>query len=139
MLADKTSRRRLMMGAELLRALSLLGLLAVVVAGQLSIAALAVLGFIGAVGTVGFSVAAPALLPALVPREQLVQANGRLELARSAAYAAGPALGGALVAWTGAAPAFVIAALLSLSAAVLLAQLVEPQRPPAPSPAARSG
>jgi len=132
MLADKTSRRRLMMGAELLRALSLLGLLAVVVAGQLSIAALAVLGFIGAVGTVGFSVAAPALLPALVPREQLVQANGRLELARSAAYAAGPALGGALVAWTGAAPAFVIAALLSLSAAVLLAQLVEPQRPPAP-------
>jgi predicted MFS family arabinose efflux permease len=132
MLADRASRRRLMIVAECLRGLSLLGLLGAVLLGHLSIAALALLGFIGAVGTVGFSVAAPALLPALVPREQLAHANGRLELARSAAYAAGPALGGALVAWTGAAPAFVIAALLSFAAAALLAQLREPPRPDAP-------
>ena len=57
-----------------------------VLTAQLSIAGLAVLGFVGAVGTVGFSVAAPALVPALVPRESLARANGRLELARSAAY-----------------------------------------------------
>ena len=102
LLADRASRRRLMAAAEALRALSLLALALAVVAGVLSIPLLAALGFIGAVGTVGFSVAAPALVPALVPHEALGRANGRIELARSAAYAAGPALAGALVAWAGA-------------------------------------
>ena len=41
--------------------------------------------------------AAPALVPALVPREALGAANSRLELARSLAFAGGPALAGALV------------------------------------------
>ena len=99
--ADRSSRRRLMAGCELLRGASLLGLLLAVLAGQLSLPLLAMLGFIGAVGTVGYSVAAPALLPALVPSAALAQANSRLELARSAAFAAGPALAGALVAWAG--------------------------------------
>src|SRR5512133_868153 len=54
LLADRFSRRRLMLAAEGLRALSLLAMLAMVVSGHLSIAWLAVLGFIGAVGTVGF-------------------------------------------------------------------------------------
>jgi predicted MFS family arabinose efflux permease len=130
LLADRSSRRRLMVWAETLRALALLALLAAVVSGQLSIGLLAALGFLGAVGTVGFSVAAPALLPALVPREALARANGRLELARSAAFAAGPALGGALVTWAGASAAFVLAAVLSGSAVVLLLKLVEPPRAP---------
>ena len=131
-LADRVSRRRLMVWAEGLRALSLIALLAMVVTGRLSIAGLAVLGFAGAVGTVGFSVASPALVPALVPRELLGRANGRLELARSAAYAGGPALAGALVAWAGASAAFVIAAVLSACAVLLLWGLSEPARAAAP-------
>ena len=127
-LADRVSRRGLMVAAEALRALSLFALLAMVVSGQLSILWLGVLGFIGAVGTVGFSVAAPALVPALVPREQLARANGRLELARSAAYAGGPALAGALVAWAGAPAAFVLAAVLSAAAVALLRRLNDPPR-----------
>jgi predicted MFS family arabinose efflux permease len=121
-------RRRLMLWAEALRVLAMLALLAAVSFDQLSIGLLAALGFIGAVGTVGFSVAAPALVPSLVPREALGRANGRLELARSAAFAAGPALGGALVAWAGASAAFALATLLSASAVALLLRLVEPQR-----------
>lgn len=97
LLADRHSRTRLMALAELLRALALLLLLALIMTGQASIMALAVVGFLAAVGTVAFSVAAPSLVPALVPVEQLAQANGRLELARSTAYAAGPAVGGALI------------------------------------------
>lgn len=128
LLADRRSRRVLMIAAEALRALSLLGLLALVLLGQVSIAGLAVLGFIGAVGTVGFSVAAPSLVPSLVPREALSQANGRLELARSAAFAAGPALAGALVGWAGASAAFTIAAVLSAAAVGLLWRIVEPAR-----------
>ncbi|CAN7204343.1 MULTISPECIES: MFS transporter [unclassified Variovorax] len=128
LIADRTSRQRLMLWAEGLRALALLGLLAVVATARPSIEWLALLGFIGAVGTVGFNIAAPALVPALVPREALARANGRLELARSAAFAAGPALAGALVAWLGAPAAFVLAAMLSVSAVVLLLRIAEPQR-----------
>jgi predicted MFS family arabinose efflux permease len=128
LLADRVSRRPLMLWAEALRALSLVALLAMVLSGHLSIAGLAMLGFVGAIGTVGFSVAAPALIPSLVPRELLGQANGRIELARSAAYAAGPALAGALVAWAGASAAFVLAAILSAAAVALLWRLSEAPR-----------
>ena len=131
LLADRTSRKRLIVLSELVRGLTLLMLLAVLLLGWLSIPVLAVLGFIGAIGTVGFSVTAPALVPALVPRDALAQANGRLELARSAAFTAGPALAGALVAWAGASAAFVLAAMLSASAMFLLLGLGEPVRTPA--------
>jgi predicted MFS family arabinose efflux permease len=131
LLADRMSRRRLMVAAEGLRAVSLLVLLGMVCASKLGIGWLALLGFLGAVGTVGFSVAAPALVPALVPREALALANGRLELARSAAFTAGPALAGALVAWAGAPAAFVLAAVLSVMAVGLLLRLPEAPRTPA--------
>ena len=117
-----------MIAAETLRALSLLTLMVMLFGDRVSIGVLAVLGFIGAVGTVGFSVAAPALVPALVPRELLGVSNGRLELARSLAFASGPAIGGALVAWAGAPSAFVLATLLSGSAIVMLCRIVEPAR-----------
>ncbi|MEZ2293406.1 MFS transporter [Variovorax sp. RCC_210] len=131
LLADRMSRRRLMVAAEGLRAASLLVLLGMVCTSTLGIGWLALLGFLGAVGTVGFSVAAPALVPALVPRESLAVANGRLELARSAAFTAGPALAGALVAWAGAPAAFVLAAALSVAAVGLLLRLSEAPRAPA--------
>ena len=128
LLADRTSRRTLMVASEVLRTLAFAGLLGLVLLGQLSLVGLAVLGFIGAIGTVGFSVAAPAILPALVPRDALARANGRLELARSVAFAAGPALAGALVSWAGAPAAFVLAAVLSGSAVALLIAITEPTR-----------
>ena len=133
LLADRYSRRGLMVWAEVLRALALLGLLAAVLLGQLSMLLLVLLGFVGAVGTVGFSVAAPALVPVLVPAVSLARANGRLELARSMAFAAGPALGGALVSFAGASAAFALASALSVFAVVLLLRLREPARAPIPA------
>jgi len=132
LLADRSSRRRLMAGAEALRALSLLAVLVLVATGGLSLGLLAALGFLGATGTVAYSVAAPSLVPDLVPRSALPAANGRIELARSAAFAAGPAVAGALVAWTGGSLAFAAAAALSMVAVILLAGIREPQRPAAP-------
>lgn len=133
LLADRTSRTRLMALAETLRALSLLLLLALIVTGNVSIAALAIIGFMAAVGTVAFSVAAPSLVPALVQVEGLAQANGRLELARSAAFAAGPALAGALIAWTGASAAFVLSGMLSVAAVLCLRGIAEPARAAMPA------
>lgn len=128
LLADRTSRKRLMVMAESLRALALLLLFVLVASENVSLVALAVIGFLAAVGTVAFSVAAPSLVPALVPVQTLARANGRLELARSMAFAAGPALGGALIAWTGASSAFVLSGVLSLLAVLLLARIAEPAR-----------
>lgn len=131
-LADRIARRTLMTAAECARAASLLGLLALLAVDGLNLAALAALGFLGAVGTVAYNVAAPALVPTLLPATQLAQANRWLELARSAAFSAGPALGGALVGGIGAAVAYGLATLLSLLAAGLLAGLPsEPPRAPA--------
>jgi predicted MFS family arabinose efflux permease len=117
------SRRALMTAAECVRACSLLALLALLWLGGLSLAWLAALGFLGAVGTVAYNVAAPALVPRLVPARELASANRWLELARSCAFSAGPAAGGALVGWMGAPTAYVLATTLSLLAAVLLAGL----------------
>ena len=122
-LVDRSSQRRLMVGSEALRALSLLAILLTILLGALNLPLLAGLGFLGAIGTVCYSVAAPVLVPTLVPREQLGAANRWLELARSVAYSAGPALGGAIVGWTGAPVAYVLATVLSLSAVFLLAGL----------------
>jgi predicted MFS family arabinose efflux permease len=129
-LADRTSRRVLMAGAEGLRVVALVGIMAMAWLGILSWPCLALLGFVGVCGTVAFTVAAPTLVPALVPAGALAAANGRLELARTVAFVAGPALAGVLVARTGPVAAFGAAAALSAGAALLLAGLREPVRPP---------
>lgn len=126
LLADRKSRRVVMTAAEALRALSLFALLALAYIGSLTVPLLTALGFVGACGTVAYSVAAPALVPALVPSGALAIANARIELARTLAFAGGPALAGALIAWTGGATAFGVAAALSTCAVCLLAGLREP-------------
>lgn len=111
--ADRHSRKRIMAAAEGLRAL-------------------AMLGFVGACGTVAYSVAAPALIPALVGRAALARANGAIELARSAAYSAGPAIGAALVDRIGAQWAYGFAAALSAHAVLLIVRLPDVRAPAAP-------
>ncbi len=132
-LADRLSRHAVMACAEALRALSLVAVLALAALGGLNWPLLAALGFLGACGTVAFSATAPSLVPSLVPSGALAAANARIELARTVAFAAGPALGGALVGWVGGAAAFGVAAALSTAAVVLLSGVREPPRPPRPS------
>lgn len=133
LLADRISRRTLMAGSEAARAAALLGVLALIWLNLLTLPLLALLGFVAVCGTVAYSVAAPALVPSLVPSQSLSAANARIELARTIAFAGGPALGGLLVGWVGAAPAFGVAASLSIIAVVLLAGIYEPARQPAPA------
>src|SRR3954468_3526152 len=132
LLADRMPRRLLMAAAEALRALALLAILVAFATGVLTLPLLAALGFAAVCGTVVFSVAAPALVPGLVAPTQLAAANARIELARTVAFAGGPALGGMLVGWIGGAPAFGCAAALSLVAALCLRGIAEPARAPVP-------
>lgn len=127
-LADRVSRCQMMVRAETLRALSLFCILLLAISGLLSLPMLAALGFIGVASTVVYNVAAPSLVLALVSREVLAVANGRIELARSSAYAAGPAMAGALIGWGGATSTYAVAALISIFAVVQLTRLAEPPR-----------
>ena len=128
-LADRASRATLMAGAEALRVASLGAIMGLAAVGLLDLPLLALLGFIGAAGTVAYSVATPSLVPSLVPPARLAAANARIELARTVAFAGGPALAGALIGSIGATPAFAVAAALSTSAALLLGGIREPARP----------
>ena len=132
MLTDRISRRWLMAGSEALRAAALLAILALIWSNLLTLPLLALSGFIAVCGTVVYSVATPSLVPSLVPSKLLPAANARIELARTIAFASGPALGGILVGWVGAAPAFGFAAALSVVAVVLLSGIYEPARAPMP-------
>ena len=132
LLADRMSRRFLMATSEALRAAALAAILLLICYGALNLPLLALLGFAAVCGTVVYSVGAPALVPSLVGPRSLPAANARIELARTVAFAAGPALGGVLIGWVGAAPAFGVAAVLSAIAVVALAGIHEPARQSAP-------
>src|SRR5580692_9699602 len=132
LMADRLSRRWLMTSAEALRAVALAVILVLIWFDWLTLPLLALMGFVAVCGTVVYSVAAPALVPSLVSPQSLPAANARIELARTVAFASGPALGGMLVGWVGAAPAFGFAAALSAVAVLLLSGIYEPARTPAP-------
>ncbi|WP_035055928.1 MFS transporter [Andreprevotia chitinilytica] len=131
--ADRHSRRRLMVGGEICRVIAMLSVLCLAATQLLSLPLLALLGFIGATGTLAYSVAAPSLIPALVPRPLLTAANGRIELVRSIAYSAGPAAGGLMVGWVGAGWAYGVATGLSAFAVALLIGVDEPPRDAKPA------
>lgn len=98
---DRLRRRPILIAADLGRAALLLGLPLLAWSGQLRIEHLYAVGFLVGLLTVFFEVAVQAYLPSLVSREQLVDANGKLQTTRSAAQIAGPGLAGVLVQlWT---------------------------------------
>jgi hypothetical protein len=88
-------------------------------AGAHHLPLLALLGFVAVCGTVVYSVAAPALVPSLVGPKLLPAANVGSSWRAPLHSRADPALGGVLVGWVGAAPAFGFAAALSVIAVVL--------------------
>lgn len=127
-LADRVPRRLLMAGAEAVRAICLIALVLLLHFNRLTMEFMGLAGFIAVCGTIAFSVAAPSLIPALVPPSALPVANARIELARTVAFTAGPAVGGILVGWIGGQTAFAFAAALSIMAVGFLIGLNEPPR-----------
>ena len=99
--ADRVSRRALMVAADLVRLVTQSLIAALLIAGSAEIWMLAVLA--GATGAAsGFShPAATGLLPAIVPPEDLRAATGLRATALSAGEIAGPALAGVLIAVAG--------------------------------------
>jgi MFS family permease len=128
-LVDRWSRRRLMIGSDLARAVLVLGFLAVGSADRLWL--LYALAFVqSAVGTV-FNPARAAFVAEILPTERLLPANSLLEMSRVVAGVAGTSAAGVLASTrTDLGVVFVVDSVTFLTSAALIARLSEGARMP---------
>ena len=109
--SDRFDRRRVMMAADALRAVSVAALGALSLNGSLELWHVMVIAAVFGAGTAFFGPAFDAIVPQLVPDDELNQANSLDQFIRpAAARMLGPALGGYLIAaWGGRpGPAFLV-------------------------------
>ena len=118
--ADRVSRRRIMIVSDLVRfgALALVPIAAV--AGILQIWQLYAVALVTGTASAFFGISYQSYLPVLVPKEQLTDANAKLEFSNSGSAMAGMALAGALVQMIGAAFALAVDAVSFLVSVVSL-------------------
>jgi MFS family permease len=96
---DRVARRPVLIAADLGRGLALGSLPLAAAIGHVTYAQLCIVGFVAGTLTVCFDVSYQSYLPALVDREQLVDANAKLEVTNSGSQIAGPGIAGLLVQW----------------------------------------
>lgn len=126
--ADRVSRKTVMVSADVVRLVTQ-GLTAgLLIAGAAQLWMLAVLAGLAGAATGFFNPASTGLLPAVVPADQIQQANGLRGTAMSGGEILGPVLAGGLVASVGAGWALGVDALSFGVSALLLARLTLPPR-----------
>ena len=129
-LFDRVRRRPLLVAAEAGRALVLLALVVLLLAGVLGIELLVLLALLLGCCTVVYEVGYQSYLPSVVPADRLDVANSRLRSTESVALIAGPGIGGLLVQALSAAGALGVQVLTSLVSAVTLARIRRPEPVP---------
>lgn len=129
-LSDRSDRRRLLIVADLIRFAAIGAIAALALADVAELWHVVVLVALYGAGQALFQPAFSAIVPDVVPREELLQANAVRELMEPLGMRfAGPALGGFLIAVLGVGAAFVVDALtFAVSAAAL--RFMSSQRPP---------
>ena len=126
--ADRVSRRAVMVSADVSRLVTQGLLAALVIAGTAEVWSVALLAGLGGAASGFFSPASVGLLPAIVGPERLQQANGLRATAMSAGEIGGPVLSGVLVAAVGAGWALAVDAATFGASALLLAGVRVPAR-----------
>ena len=96
-IADRVDRRQLMISVDLARAAVIVVLPVLYLAGGLDVAWVYLVAFVQASLGILFDSGEFAAIPSLVPKADLVTANGRIMAASSAGQVAGPVIAGALV------------------------------------------
>lgn len=134
--ADRLRRRPLLIAMNLGQAVSLLTVPVALWLDLLRIEWLYAVALLAGGQAVVANVAELSLLPTLVRREQLVEANGKMEIGNAVPEVVGPSLGGLLVQRV-TAPLAVLADVLSFLAAALLLTGISTREPP-PSGHARA-
>lgn len=94
---DRLDRRRLMIAADVARALAIATIPVLSLTGQLSIWFVYPIAFIQTALAIAFDAGQSAAVQRLVPHDRLVKANGSLQAASSAVQLLGPPLAGAVV------------------------------------------
>jgi MFS family permease len=123
----RTRRRRILIATDLGRAAILVSVPVAAAFDVLSFAQLAIVAFAAGTLTLLFRLAWTSYLPAIVARDQLVDANSKLMTSTSAAQIAGPSLAGALVAVATAPFAILVDAVSFLFSAAFLARIRAPE------------
>src|SRR3954452_3513960 len=126
--ADRLSRRAVMVAADVSRFLTQGAIAVLLLTGTARIWMLAVLSGATGAATGFFNPASTGLVPAIVPAAQLQEANGIRATARSAGEIVGPAIAGVLIASVGAGWALAVDAATFAVSALLLARLRLPER-----------
>lgn len=126
--ADRTSRRAVMVGADLVRIATQGTMAALVIGGAAEIWMLAALAGVTGAATGFFNPASTGLLPEVVPVEELQPANALRATAISGSEILGPVLAGVLVAAAGAGWAIAADAATFAISAVCLTMLRPPPR-----------
>lgn len=127
--ADRVSRRRLMVAAQLVSALALATIPLAHAAGLLTVGHILAVALVVASAFVWFDAAAFGALPAIAGRDRVVEANSLVWTTTTLVAIAAPALGGVLVAWLGAAPAVGVDALAYVVTAAVLLLIAAPMGP----------
>lgn len=120
---DRVRRRPVLIAADLGRAVALTTVPVAWALGWLTVAQLIAVAAVTGMLTVLFVAAEPVFLTAIVDRDRLVDANGKLVASASVAAIGGPGLGGALVQLVGAPVALLADAVSFLVSAVCLARI----------------
>ena len=129
---DRTARRPLLVGADLVRALLLLTIPAAAWLGALSMPQLYAVAAATGAATTLFEIADRSFLPSLVGPERLVEANARLEATDSVAESVGPGIAGVLVQALSGPAAVALDALTYLWSALMLGRIRAREEPAAP-------
>ncbi len=133
---DRVKRRPILVCADICRALLLITVPAAAWLGQLSFLQIWIVTFATGTLTVFFQIAAISVLPALVEKKQLVEANGKLSTSDAVISIAGPAAAGGLVQLFSAPRVILIDAVSYLLSALALGGVSE-QESPSPAPRSR--
>jgi MFS family permease len=127
---DRLRRRPILIGADLLRAISLLSIPLAYELGVLTIWQLYAVAFANGVCKVFFDVAYQSYLPAIVDKDQLVDGNSKLEISRSAGQIAGPSVAGILIGYLTAPIAVIVDAISFLGSALFVSAIRRREPPP---------
>ena len=120
---DRGNKRRILVVADVIRALAIISLTIAWACGVLSIVHVCLVGAVVGAASALFQIADVAYLPALVERGELVEGNSKLQTTEAFAEISGPASAGVLIAALGAPLAVVIDAFSYVWSAVMLGRI----------------
>ena len=126
---DRLSRKRILVAADIGRAIMLISIPIAYVLGALTIWQLYVVGFVNGIFTVFFDVADQSYLPTVLERDELVDGNSKLQVSASAAQILGQPFGGGIVALLTAPIAIFVDAISFIGSALLIFSIRRPEAP----------